>query len=284
MGHRTEVTTHQEEWDSARARLAARPGRGAGHAGCRSSTGEDTAVAPAGSRRVVGRRAQRTDLHLGQYRPPQGRHAHRASGQTVLGRLRTRSRDSALHRAELPAPKSHDGQGDAVRHARQEGASPASRRPAICRRSSRTYPWSGPPSSSWFPASPTCSSSTTAPSCPAGPGRVAVHASAPPSAATTAFVEDCLRVRLLDGYGSTEGGIVALDGRVLRPPVTDHKAGRRTRAGILRHRLAVLQGRTADQVGPARSRLLPAPGRHHRVFDEDGFYRTGDIMARFGPD
>ncbi|MFJ5819615.1 hypothetical protein ACIQGT_37825 [Streptomyces sp. NPDC093108] len=51
----------------------------------------------------------------------------------------------------------------------------------------------------------------------------AISASAPPSAATTAFVEDCLRVRLLDGDGSTEGGIVALDGRVLRPPVTDHK-------------------------------------------------------------
>ncbi|MFD9424358.1 MULTISPECIES: AMP-binding protein [unclassified Streptomyces] len=41
----------------------------------------------------------------------------------------------------------------------------------------------------------------------------AVSASAPPSAGTTAFVEDCLHVRLLDGYGSTEGGIVSLDGR-----------------------------------------------------------------------
>ncbi|GAU71549.1 FHA domain-containing protein [Streptomyces sp. NBRC 110611] len=51
----------------------------------------------------------------------------------------------------------------------------------------------------------------------------AVSASAPPSSETTAFIEACFHVRLLDGYGSTEAGIVSLDGRVLRPPVTGHK-------------------------------------------------------------
>ncbi|WP_244409639.1 AMP-binding protein [Streptomyces albofaciens] len=51
----------------------------------------------------------------------------------------------------------------------------------------------------------------------------AVSASAPLSAETTACVEKCLHVRLLNGYGSTEAGIVSLDGRVVSLPVTDHK-------------------------------------------------------------
>ncbi|MFJ8478381.1 AMP-binding protein [Kitasatospora sp. NPDC094011] len=61
---------------------------------------------------------------------------------------------------------------------------------------------------------------------PAGRGRpppVGRQRLRPPSAELTAFVEDCLQVRLRDGYGSTEAGTVALDGRLLRPPVTDHK-------------------------------------------------------------
>lgn len=112
----------------------------------------------------------------------------------------------------------------------------------------------------------------------------AVSASAPPSAGTTAFVEDCLHVRLLDGHGSTEGGIVSLDGRVLRPPVTDHKLAD----------VPELEYFGTDSPYPRGELLIKSdrlvPGYFRRpdatteIFDEDGFYRTGDIMARVGPD
>ncbi|MFJ1622484.1 hypothetical protein ACIODX_19265 [Streptomyces sp. NPDC088190] len=112
----------------------------------------------------------------------------------------------------------------------------------------------------------------------------AISASAPPSAATTAFVEDCLHARLLDGYGSTEGGIVALDGRVLRLPVTDHKPADVPELG----HFGTDSPHPRGELPIKSDRLVPGyfrrPDATTGVFDEDGFYRTGDIMTRFGPD
>ncbi|MER8115876.1 carboxylic acid reductase [Streptomyces sp. NPDC094031] len=112
----------------------------------------------------------------------------------------------------------------------------------------------------------------------------AVSASAPLSAEMTAFVESCLHIRLLDGYGSTEAGIVLLDGRVLRPPVTDHKLADVPELGYFGTDSPYPRGELLVR----SERLVPGyfrrPDATSDVFDENGFYRTGDIMARVGPD
>ncbi|MFF3696836.1 carboxylic acid reductase [Streptomyces sp. NPDC002221] len=110
----------------------------------------------------------------------------------------------------------------------------------------------------------------------------AVNASAPLGAEMKAFAQSCLRVRILDGYGSTEAGIVSLDGRVLSPPVTAHKLVDVPELGYS----------STDVPHPRGELLIKSdrliPGYYHRpdataqAFDEDGFYRTGDIMARTG--
>ncbi|MEK8169220.1 hypothetical protein NKH77_03690 [Streptomyces sp. M19] len=100
----------------------------------------------------------------------------------------------------------------------------------------------------------------------------------------TEFVESCLHVRVIDGYGSTETGVVSLDGRVLRPPVTDHKLADVPELGYFRTDSPHPRGELLIR----SERLVPGyfrrPDATAQVFDEDGYYHTGDIMARVGPD
>ena len=51
----------------------------------------------------------------------------------------------------------------------------------------------------------------------------AMTGSAPTSPELKAWIESLLEMHLTDGYGSTEAGMVLLDGEVQRPPVVDYK-------------------------------------------------------------
>ncbi|MGZ8179584.1 carboxylic acid reductase [Williamsia sp. SKLECPSW1] len=117
-------------------------------------------------------------------------------------------------------------------------------------------------------------------------GRVlaALCGTAPLAPEMAEFISDCLDVHLVDGYGSTEAGSVLVDGHITRPPVTEYKL------------IDVPElGYHVDDVPHPRGELLIRseslfPGYYKRpettaeVFDEDGFYKTGDIMAELGPD
>ncbi|MFK0292459.1 carboxylic acid reductase [Streptomyces sp. NPDC090442] len=117
-------------------------------------------------------------------------------------------------------------------------------------------------------------------------GRVAKAfvGTAPLSAELTAFVESCLGFHLYSGYGSTEAGGVLLDSVVQRPPVIDYKLADVPELGYYR----------TDSPYPRGELLLKSetliPGYYKRpeltaeIFDEDGYYRTGDVMAEIGPD
>jgi len=117
-------------------------------------------------------------------------------------------------------------------------------------------------------------------------GRVrdVICGSAPIAAELRRFVESCLELSLRDGYGSTEAGPVLMDGRVVRPPVIEYKLADVPELGYS----------TSDVPHPRGELLIRSemitPGYYKRpdvtasVFDADGFYRTGDIMAETGPD
>jgi fatty acid CoA ligase FadD9 len=113
----------------------------------------------------------------------------------------------------------------------------------------------------------------------------ALTGSAPISAEMKAWVESLLQdVHLAEGYGSTEAGTVLVDGQIRRPPVTDYKLVDVPDLGYF----------LTDQPHPRGELLLKTkamfPGYYKRpevtaeVFDGDGFYRTGDVMAQVGPD
>ncbi|OBK26357.1 carboxylic acid reductase [Mycobacterium asiaticum] len=112
----------------------------------------------------------------------------------------------------------------------------------------------------------------------------ALTASAPISDEMKAWVEDLLDIHLVEGYGSTEAGMATIDGGIRRSTVLDYKLVDVPDLGYF----------LTDRPHPRGELLLKTanmfPGYYRRpeitaeVFDEDGFYRTGDIMALVGPD
>ncbi|OBK46655.1 carboxylic acid reductase [Mycobacterium sp. 1081908.1] len=112
----------------------------------------------------------------------------------------------------------------------------------------------------------------------------AMTGSAPTSPELREWVESLLEMHLLDGYGSTEAGMVLFDGEVQRPPVVDYKLVDVPDLGYF----------STDRPYPRGELLLKTnnmfPGYYKRpevtagVFDEDGYYRTGDVVAEVAPD
>ncbi|MCV7100328.1 carboxylic acid reductase [Mycobacterium palustre] len=112
----------------------------------------------------------------------------------------------------------------------------------------------------------------------------AMTGSAPTSPELRNWVEALLEMHLLDGYGSTEAGMVLFDGEVQRPPVVDYKLVDVSELGYF----------STDRPHPRGELLLKTenmfPGYYKRaettanVFDEDGYYRTGDVFAEVAPD
>lgn len=112
----------------------------------------------------------------------------------------------------------------------------------------------------------------------------AMTGSAPTSPELRTWVESLLEMHLLDGYGSTEAGMVLFDGQIQRPPVLDYKLVDVAELGYFH----------TDQPYPRGELLLKTnnmfPGYYKRpqtsaaVFDADGYYCTGDVVAEVGPD
>ncbi len=112
----------------------------------------------------------------------------------------------------------------------------------------------------------------------------AMTGSAPLSSEMRTFVETLLDIHLIDGYGSTEAGAVFVDGQIQRPPVVDYKLVDVPDLGYFR----------TDRPHPRGELLVKSdslfPGYYKRpqvtaeMFDADGYYRTGDVVAETAPD
>jgi fatty acid CoA ligase FadD9 len=91
-------------------------------------------------------------------------------------------------------------------------------------------------------------------------------------------------MRLTDGYGSTEAGPVFANGQVQRPPVIDYKLVDVPELGYFGTDVPHPRGELlvkSDQLFPG---YYKRPEVTAEVFDADGYYRTGDVVADLGPD
>ena len=113
---------------------------------------------------------------------------------------------------------------------------------------------------------------------------VAVLGSAPTAPEVVAFLTGCFGIPVFEGYGSTEAGLVTVDGEISRLSVLDYKL---TEVPELGYRLTDRPHPRGELRVKTRSAI---PGYYHNgaatqaLFDEQGFMRTGDIVAECGPD
>jgi fatty acid CoA ligase FadD9 len=97
-------------------------------------------------------------------------------------------------------------------------------------------------------------------------------------------VERFLDIPLTEVYGSTEDGIIVVNGQIQRPPVIDYKLVDVPSLGYF----------GTDRPHPRGELLVKTPnlipGYYKRpeitaeLFDVDGWYHTGDVMAEIAPD
>ncbi|WP_297825985.1 carboxylic acid reductase [Mycobacterium sp.] len=107
---------------------------------------------------------------------------------------------------------------------------------------------------------------------------------APLAAEMRAFVETCLDVHVLDGYGLTEVGMVTKDGWMNRPPVLDYKLVDVPELGYFRTDKPYPRGELLVKSLTATPGYFKRPDVTANAFDPDGYYRTGDVMAELEPD
>jgi fatty acid CoA ligase FadD9 len=108
--------------------------------------------------------------------------------------------------------------------------------------------------------------------------------SAPVSARMAAFVESCMDLPLHDVFGSTEAGTILFDRKMVRPPVLDYKLADVPELGYFRTDSPYPRGELLIKTETIIPGYYKRPEVTAEVFDEDGYYQTGDVMAEIGPD
>ncbi|KKC04954.1 carboxylic acid reductase [Mycobacterium nebraskense] len=100
------------------------------------------------------------------------------------------------------------------------------------------------------------------------------------------FMEEVLDQHLLIGYSSTEiaGGMIVADEHVLRPPVIDYKLLDVPELGYFNTDKPYPRGELAVKSARFMAGYYNRPDLTATMFDADGYYKTGDIMAEVGPD
>lgn len=112
----------------------------------------------------------------------------------------------------------------------------------------------------------------------------AMTGSAPISTELKSWVESLTGLHLLDGYGSTEAGMVSFDGVLQRPPVTEYKLADVPDLGYFRTDQPYPRGELLLKTDNMFTGYYKRPETTAGVFDADGFYCTGDVVAEVGPD
>lgn len=116
-------------------------------------------------------------------------------------------------------------------------------------------------------------------------GRVkaATTGSAPLASELKHFIEQVLGFPLLDGYGTTETGMIALDGVIQSPPVTAFRLLDVPQLGYFSTDKPFPRGELAVRSKRLISGYFGRDDLNATLVDAEGFYHTGDIMEEVAP-
>jgi fatty acid CoA ligase FadD9 len=104
------------------------------------------------------------------------------------------------------------------------------------------------------------------------------------SADMARFLDCVLKAHIRDGYGQTEVGPISVDGVVQRPPIIDYKLVDVPELGYFLTDNPYPRGELLVRTTAATPGYYKRPDVTAAVFDEHGYYRTGDVMAEIEPD
>ncbi|WP_025734970.1 carboxylic acid reductase [Mycobacterium genavense] len=108
--------------------------------------------------------------------------------------------------------------------------------------------------------------------------------SAPLATEMKAFLDSMLDAHITDGYGLTETGMLTRDNVVNRNRVIDYKLIDVPELGYFLTDRPYPRGELLVKTDTMTPGYYKRPEVTAQVFDEDGFYKTGDVMAEIEPD
>jgi fatty acid CoA ligase FadD9 len=117
-------------------------------------------------------------------------------------------------------------------------------------------------------------------------GRIlsALFGSAPMTDELTSFMETCLDITLSKNYGTTETSGITVNNQVIRPPVIACKLVDVPELGYYHTDKPYPRGELLVKTSNIMAGYYKRPDLTAAVFDADGYYKTGDIMAEIGTD
>lgn len=108
--------------------------------------------------------------------------------------------------------------------------------------------------------------------------------SAPLAPELREFMEACLGFKMDDTYGATEVSGVVRNRHIMRPPIIDYRLDDVPELGYFRTDKPYPRGELLVKTHSIMLGYYKRPDVTAAVFDSEGYYKTGDIMAEIGPD
>jgi fatty acid CoA ligase FadD9 len=112
----------------------------------------------------------------------------------------------------------------------------------------------------------------------------AVIGSAPTAPEIAAFLAECFEIPVYEGYGSTEGGVVTVDGEISRPCVSAYKLEEVPELGYRLSDKPFPRGELLVRTCQSVPGYFNNPAATRALYDGEGFLRTGDIVEERAPD